>query len=624
MSYKFLDSITGPEDIRSLGPEELKELCSEIRQEIIKVISKNGGHLAASLGTVELTVALHYVFHAPEDRIIWDVGHQTYAHKLLTGRRDRFATIRSQGGLSGFPKIEESPYDAFGTGHASTSISAALGLACARDHQGQKHRVVAVIGDGSLTGGLAFEGLNHAGQLKKNMLVVLNDNSMAISKRVGAMGQYLTKITTTQTYTGLEKKIWDLLGRLPQDVGQPSRVLLRRLREGFKNLIVPGLTFEELGYHYEGPVDGHDIGALIDILQRVRDLPGPTLLHVLTVKGKGFEPAEHDAEKFHGVGAFDPETGDAIDCGSHCTFTQIFGETLVELARSDGRIVAVTAAMPEGTGLDLFRRQFPDRFYDVGIAEQHALTFSAGLAREGMRPVAAIYSTFLQRGFDQIIHDIALQKLPVVIALDRAGVVGEDGPTHHGVFDLSYLRLIPNLVIMAPRDEQELRSMLRTALSSDLPVAIRYPRGAGFGLEPREPEILPWGKAEVLERGRQVAVIAIGVMATLAQRAAAKLRTQGLRPEVINARFCRPLDVELYLEVFKKFKRVVTIEENVLAGGFGSAIDELAQEAGASCRILRLGLPNTFIPQGKRRDLLRGYGLDEEGIAKSIYEFLKG
>lgn len=624
MSYKFLDSITGPEDIRSLGPEELKELCSEIRQEIIKVISKNGGHLAASLGTVELTVALHYVFHAPEDRIIWDVGHQTYAHKLLTGRRDRFATIRSQGGLSGFPKIEESPYDAFGTGHASTSISAALGLACARDHQGQKHRVVAVIGDGSLTGGLAFEGLNHAGQLKKNMLVVLNDNSMAISKRVGAMGQYLTKITTTQTYTGLEKKIWDLLGRLPQDVGQPSRVLLRRLREGFKNLIVPGLTFEELGYHYEGPVDGHDIGALIDILQRVRDLPGPTLLHVLTVKGKGFEPAEHDAEKFHGVGAFDPETGDAIDCGSHCTFTQIFGETLVELARSDGRIVAVTAAMPEGTGLDLFRRQFPDRFYDVGIAEQHALTFSAGLAREGMRPVAAIYSTFLQRGFDQIIHDIALQKLPVVMALDRAGVVGEDGPTHHGVFDLSYLRLIPNLVIMAPRDEQELRSMLRTALSSELPVAIRYPRGAGFGLEPREPEILPWGKAEVLERGRQVAVIAIGVMATLAQRAAAKLRTQGLRPEVINARFCRPLDVELYLEVFKKFKRVVTIEENVLAGGFGSAIDELAQEAGASCRILRLGLPNTFIPQGKRRDLLRGYGLDEEGIAKSIYEFLKG
>jgi len=601
----------------------LKELCSEIRREIIKVISKNGGHLAASLGTVELTVALHYVFQAPRDRIIWDVGHQTYAHKLLTGRRARFSTIRTRGGLSGFPKIEESPYDAFGTGHASTSISAALGLACARDHLGQKHHVVAVIGDGSLTGGLAFEGLNHAGQLKRNMLVVLNDNSMAISKRVGALGQYLTRITTTQTYTGLERKVWDLLGRLPQDMGQSSRLLFRRLREGFKNLIVPGLTFEELGYHYEGPVDGHDIEALIDILQRVQELPGPTLLHVLTVKGKGFEPAEHDAEKFHGVGAFDPETGDAIHCGGHCTFTQAFGQALVELAKEDQRIVAITAAMPEGTGLDLFRQRFPERFYDVGIAEQHALTFSAGLAREGMRPVAAIYSTFLQRGFDQIIHDIALQKLPVVIALDRAGVVGEDGPTHHGAFDLSYLRLVPNLTIMAPKDEQELRSMLKTALNLNLPVAIRYPRGAGFGLETREPEILPYGKAEVLEPGRQVAVIAIGIMATIAQKATVKLKARGIYPEVINARFCRPLDVEMYLEVFKKFKKVVTIEENVLAGGFGSAIDELAQESGAKCRLLRLGLPNAFIPHGSREELLKGLGLDEEGIAKSIAEFLK-
>lgn len=619
---KLLDGIDQPGDLRRLSLEELASLSAEVRKEIIEVISRNGGHLAPSLGTVELTVALHYVFEAPRDRIIWDVGHQSYAHKLLTGRRGRFATIRTAGGLSGFPKIEESEYDAFGTGHASTSISAALGMACARDLKGQDHKVVAVIGDGSLTGGMAFEGLNHAGQLKKNMLVVLNDNSMAISKRVGALGQYLTRITTTQAYTGLEKGVWDFLGKLPSDVGQPTRLIFRRIREGFKNLIVPGLTFEELGYHYEGPVDGHDLPGLIEILQRIRDLPGPTLLHVLTVKGKGFEPAEHDAERFHGVGAFDPETGDARQCGGACTYTQVFGQSLVELARKDERIAAVTAAMPEGTGLDIFRREMPGRFFDVGIAEQHALTFAAGLARGGLRPVAAIYSTFLQRGFDQIIHDIALQKLPVVMAVDRAGLVGEDGPTHHGAFDLSYLRLIPNLVVMAPKDEQELRSMLHTALQLDGPAAIRYPRGTGFGVPLAQPVRLEIGRAEVLEQGRDAVVIAIGTMATLARQAARKLRTEGIALQVVNARFCRPLDVELYLDIFKKYKKLVTIEENVLAGGFGSAVDELAQEAGANCRILRLGLPNAFVPHGTRAELLERYGLSLDGITGQLRDFL--
>lgn len=619
----LLDRIDSPADLKRLDMQQLTKLAAEVRERIIEVISRNGGHLAPSLGTVELAIALHYVFDAPQDQIIWDVGHQAYAHKLLTGRSSRFHTIRQAGGLSGFPKIEESPFDAFGTGHASTSISAALGMACARDLAGQKHRVVAVIGDGSLTGGMAFEGLNHAGQLKKNMLVVLNDNSMAISKRVGALGQYLTRITTTQTYTGLEKGIWDLLGKLPTDVGQPTRMLFRRIREGFKNLIVPGLTFEELGYHYEGPIDGHDLPGLIELLQRIRDLPGPTLLHVLTVKGKGFKPAEHDAERFHGVGAFDPETGDPRQCGGICTFTQAFGQALVELARADQRIVAVTAAMPEGTGLDLFRQEIPERFYDVGIAEQHALTFSAGLARGGMKPVVAIYSTFMQRGYDQIIHDVALQKLPVVMALDRAGVVGEDGPTHHGAFDLSYLRLVPNLVVMAPRHEQELGAMLQASLEVEGPVAIRYPRGAGFGLEAAKMAKIEIGKAEVLRQGRDAAIIAIGVMATYAHQAAIRLAEEGFSLQVTNARFCRPLDVELYLELFKKHKKIVTIEENVLAGGFGSAVDELAQEAGASCRILRLGLPNAFIPQAPRADLLARYRLDVDGIVGQIRDFLK-
>lgn len=617
----YLEKINSPADLKKLEIDQLNILIREVREMIISVISKNGGHLAPSLGTVELTIALHYVLDTPRDKLVWDVGHQAYAHKILTGRREQFDTVRTYQGLSGFPKRAESPYDNFDTGHASTSISAALGMACARDLAGENFRTVAVIGDGSLTGGLAFEGLNHAGQLKKNMLVILNDNRMAISKRVGALGQYLTKITTAPAYTSFEKNLWDFLGRLPYNLGGPSRVAFRRLRQGFKNLIVPGLTFEELGYHYEGPIDGHDIAALVDILQRIKDQPGPTFLHVLTVKGKGYEPAEEDAEKFHGVGAFDPETGDPLSCKNICSYTEVFGKSLVELAKTDPRIVAITAAMPEGTGLDYFRSVFPERFFDVGIAEQHALTFAAGLAVQGFKPVVAIYSTFLQRGYDQIIHDIALQKLPVIIAIDRAGLVGEDGPTHHGPFDLSFLRCIPNLTVMAPQDEWELASMLRTALQIKGPVAIRYPRGPGFGVSLKHPELITLGKAETIRPGRDGALLGIGIMSTIARQAAEELAKEGLELEVVNARFAKPLDEDTIAGLLKRHKKIITLEENVRDGGFGSAVMELAEARGLTCRIKILSLPDEFIEAGPRNKLLEIHRLDRDGVTRTARDY---
>jgi len=617
MDYMLIEKIDSPADLKKLEMAQLKVLADEVREKIIAVVSKNGGHLAPSLGTVELTIALHYVLDTPKDKLVWDVGHQTYAHKIITGRREKFDSVRTYRGLSGFPKRAESPYDSFDTGHASTSISAALGMACARDLAGEDFRTVAIIGDGSLTGGLAFEGLNHAGQLKKNMLVILNDNRMAISKRVGALGQYLTKITTAPAYTSFEKNLWDFLGRLPYDLGGPLRVAFRRLRQGFKNLIVPGLTFEELGYHYEGPIDGHDIEALVDILRRIKDQSGPTFLHVLTVKGKGYEPAEEDAEKFHGVGAFDPETGDPLSCKNVCSYTEVFGKSLVELAKTDPKIVAVTAAMPEGTGLDLFRSVFPDRFFDVGIAEQHALTFAAGLAAQGFRPVVAIYSTFLQRGYDQMIHDIALQKLPVVVAIDRAGLVGEDGPTHHGPFDISYLRCIPNLTLMAPKDESELSSMLKAALLVKGPSAIRYPRGAGFGVEIRPSESVPIGRAEILRQGKDGLLLGVGVMSTIALQAAQELSNRGLDLEVMNARFVKPLDKEAVTGALKRHKKIITLEENVLDGGFGSSILELAEADGIRCQIKTISLPDEFIEAAPRAKLLEIYGLDRDGVIKT-------
>ncbi|MBI5806203.1 1-deoxy-D-xylulose-5-phosphate synthase [candidate division TA06 bacterium] len=619
----ILDSINNPDDLKKLKLPQLQQLAVEVRQHIISVVSKNGGHLAPSLGTVELTIALHYVFDAPEDKLIWDVGHQTYAHKILTGRKKEFCTVRTYQGLSGFPKRAESCYDCFDTGHASTSISAALGMACARDLAGEKFRVAAIIGDGSLTGGLAFEGLNHAGQLKKNMLVVLNDNRMAISKRVGALGQYLTRITTAPAYTNFEKNVWDLLGKLPNNFGQPTRVMFRRLRQGFKNLIVPGLTFEELGYHYEGPVDGHDLEALIKILSRIKDLPGPTMLHVLTTKGKGYAPAESNAEKFHGVGAFDPETGNSRTQSDIPSYTEVFGQTLSELGLKNPRIVAITAAMPEGTGLDIFRDAIPERFYDVGIAEQHALTFAAGLAARGLRPVVAIYSTFLQRGYDQIIHDIALQKLQVVLAIDRAGLVGEDGPTHHGPFDISYLRCIPNLLLMAPKDEQELKDMLMTAIKHQGPSAIRYPRGSGFGVVLRPPQELPLGRAENLREGKDGAILGLGIGATLGLQAAELLSAKGLELEVWNARFASPLDEEAIRSVLARHNKVMTIEENVLAGGFGSSVLELANRHQLKTGIQRLGLPDSFVEAGPRPLLLEKNGLSASGIAASAEKYFK-
>ncbi len=620
----ILDTIHSPADLKRLSLPELKTLAGEVRELIIDTVSKTGGHLAPSLGVVELTVALHYALDAPADKLVWDVGHQAYAHKILTGRRERFATIRTHRGLSGFPKRAESEYDCFDTGHASTSISAALGMAVARDLAGDRHRVVAVIGDGSLAGGMAFEALNHAGQLKRNLLVVLNDNRMAISKRVGSFGQYLTRITTAPAYTSFEKGLWDLLGKLPGDLGQPTRVLFRRFREGFKNLIVPGLTFEELGYHYEGPVDGHDLGALVEILQRVRDLPGPTLLHVLTVKGKGFQPAESDAERFHGVCAFDPETGDFRDRKEVPSYTEVFGRSLVEFAKADRRIVAVTAAMPEGTGLDCFRREIPERFYDVGIAEQHALTFAAGMASRGLRPVAAIYSTFLQRGYDQIIHDIALQKLPVVLAVDRAGLVGEDGPTHHGPFDLSYLRCIPNLTLLAPRDEDQLRSMLLTALAHDGPSAIRYPRGSGFGVPLTQPAALAIGTAETLRPGGDGLVLAAGVAATVALQAAQDLAAEGLDLEVIDARFIKPIDGELIGDALRRHRAACTVEENVLAGGFGAAVQALAQSLRLGTAITCLGLPDSFVEAGPRSLLLDLLGLSRGKLRDRLRALFRG
>jgi len=619
----ILDNINTPFDLKKLGLPQLQQLAGEVRRHIISVVSKNGGHLASSLGTVELTIALHYVLDTPEDKLIWDVGHQTYAHKILTGRRKEFCTVRTYQGLSGFPKRAESCYDCFDTGHASTSISAALGMACARDLAGEKYRVAAIIGDGSLTGGLAFEGLNHAGQLKKNMLVVLNDNRMAISKRVGALGQYLTRITTAPAYTTFEKNLWDLLGKLPKNTGQSTRVMFRRLRQGFKNLIVPGLTFEELGYHYEGPVDGHDLEALIKVLTRIKNLPGPTMLHVLTVKGKGYAPAEKNAEKFHGVGAFDPETGNSRTQSDIPSYTEIFGQTLSEMGRKDPRIVAITAAMPEGTGLNIFRDAIPERFYDVGIAEQHALTFAAGLASRGLRPVVAIYSTFLQRGYDQIIHDIALQKLPVVLAIDRAGLVGEDGPTHHGPFDISYLRCIPNLLLMAPKDEQELKNMLVTALKYQGPSAIRYPRGSGFGVRLTDPQELPLGRAEKLREGKDGAILGLGIGATLGLKAAELLAAKGLGIEVWNARFASPLDEETIRDILVRHKKILTIEENVLAGGFGSSVLELANRQQLKTDIRRLGLPDSFVAAGPRPLLLEKNGLSVPGIAASAEKYFK-
>ena len=569
----LLNQIDSPADLKKLTVPELEQVARELRDVIVTTVANHGGHLAPNLGVVELTLALHYVFSAPHDRIVWDVGHQSYTHKLLTGRKARFDTLRQLHGISGFPKREESKYDAFGTGHSSTSISAALGIGVGKCLKGCSNRAIAVIGDGSMTGGMAFEAMNHAGDLDKDLIVVLNDNEMSISPNVGALSSFLSRKLSTRTVMNLKRHFENVLNSIP-GVGPNILNILKRSEESLKAFFTPGMLFEALKFHYIGPIKGHRLDGLIETFETAKQLEGPVLVHVWTQKGKGYEPAERDPTRFHGLGAFDVATGKSCSLGS-CppSYTEVFGKTITQLAERDPRIVAITAAMPQGTGLELFASRYPERFFDVGIAEQHAVTFAAGLATEGFRPVVAVYSTFLQRAYDQIIHDVCLQKLPVVFAMDRGGLVGEDGPTHHGVFDLSFLRHIPNMVLMAPKDELELQQMLKTAIDHPGPIAVRYPRGNGVGLPlPDEWEPLAIGKAEVLREGDDILLIGIGSTVYPALEAANQLHRQGIEATVVNARFVKPLDQELILRLAKKIGQVLTVEENALQGGFGSAV----------------------------------------------------
>lgn len=623
---KFLDKINSPADVKKLSVPQLEQLAKEIRQLLISVISHTGGHLAPNLGVVELTLALHKVFNTPEDKIIFDVGHQAYIHKIITGRREQFPTLRQYGGLSGFPKRSESEHDAFGTGHSSTSISAALGMACARDLQGDDYNVVAVIGDGSMTGGMAFEALNNAGMLHKNMIVVLNDNEMSISKNVGAMSEYLYQLRTGETYNKIKNDIEGWLKNM--EFGSDVLKAIRRLKGSVKYLMVPTSIFEELGFTYLGPVDGHDLDGLLDVLQAAKKIDGPVMVHVLTKKGKGYKPAEESPNKFHGTGPFDIATGKKItNPNAPVSYTEVFGKTLTKLADIDDKIVGITAAMPDGTGLNIFAEAHKDHFFDVGIAEQHAVTAAAGMAAAGMKPVAAIYSTFMQRAYDSIMHDICMQKLNVTLCLDRAGLVGDDGYTHHGVFDYAYLRSIPNMTIMAPKDENELQHMLKTALDFDGPVSVRYPRGSGVGVAlDTQWQDLPIGKAEVLRTGKNVCFWAIGSMVQTALDAAELLEAQGISAGVVNMRFAKPLDVELLREHAQSYGKIITLEEGVLAGGVGSAIleelneNKLLEQFEVRC----FGIPDEFVMHGDKKLLFRDLGLDTPTIAAKAAAFVKG
>lgn len=619
-----LQAINDPADLRALPLEDLPELARQVREFLVQIASEKGGHFASSLGVVELTLALHYVFNTPQDQLVWDVGHQAYVHKLLTGRREALATIRQDGGLSGFLKRSESPYDVFGAGHASTAASAALGLAVARDLLHQSHRVVAVMGDGAMTGGLAFEALNNAGAAGRDLLVVLNDNAMSISPNVGAVAHYLTTLTTHPRYRRMKEEIAAVLGRFPA-VAQPVGEIARRLQVGIKSALVPGAMFQALGFHYLGPIDGHDLPSLVDVLTKIRDNhKGPVLLHVLTHKGKGYAPAEADPVTWHGVTPFDPKTGQAVaaDAPSGPSFTRAFGDALIDLAERHPEVVAITAAMDTGTGLDRFRERFPERFFDVGIAEGHAVTFAGGLATQGLRPVCAIYSTFLQRAFDHIIHDVALQHLPVVFALDRGGLVGPDGPTHHGALDLAYLRLIPGMVVSAPQDADELADLLETAYAwEEGPFAIRFPREACPRPRQRRPHPLPVGSWEVRREGSwDVTLLAVGPMVALAHQVAEGLRAKGFDPAVVNARFIKPLDVEVLKTAAAKAGLVVTLEEGTVVGGFGSAVREaLAVHApDAAGRLIHRGLPDQFVPHGSRTRLLESVGLSPRNLIEEI------
>lgn len=624
VSYGVLQNVEFPADIRGLNIAELNTLAREIRELIIQTVSSRGGHLASSLGTVELTLALHYVFDTPQDKIVWDVGHQAYAHKIITGRKKDFVNLRKQDGISGFPRREESSYDVFNVGHSGTSISAAAGFTEAGCLKGDRKKIIAVIGDGSMTTGMAFEGLNWAGDRKKNMIIVLNDNEMSISSNVGAMSSYLSRVMTGHTITTLKADIKNFLNSIP-GVGGNVIKFVRQIEEILKTLMVPGALFEEMGFTYVGPLEGHNLNYLIKNFGNIREMTGPVLVHVITKKGKGYEFAEEDPLGFHGVAPFDVETGQTISLPSDVpTYTKIFGRTLTELAHDDTRIVAITAAMCEGTGLNQFCQDFPNRFYDVGIAEQHAVTFAAALATEGLIPVVAIYSTFLQRAYDQILHDVCLQKLPVVFALDRGGLVGEDGATHQGLFDYSYLRSMPNIIVMAPKDENELRHMLKTAVHCGRPVSLRYPRGKGVGVAlDDELKSLEIGKGEVLKDGSDLAMIAIGSTVGPCLAAANQLAAEGLSVKVINARFVKPLDEDLILRTAAEIHKIMTVEENILQGGFGSAVLELLAEKGITgIQVKRLGIPDEFVKHATQAEQRRKYGIDEEGIIRSIKDML--
>ena len=623
--YRLLDTVNSPADLRDLSVAEMEQLARELRETIITTVARTGGHLAPSLGVVELTLALHYVFDTPRDRLVWDVGHQAYAHKLLTGRKDRFATLRQYRGLSGFPKRAESEYDPVGAGHSSTSISYSLGMAAAKAIQGEPGKVIAVIGDGSMTAGMAFEGLNHAGDLDRDLIVILNDNEMSISKNVGALSSFLSRKMTSRTIRRLRDHIEDRLMAL-SSVGENILTMLRKSEENLKNLFTPGMLFEALKFKYVGPIPGHELDDLIATLENVRDNShGPVLVHVITTKGKGYKPAETNPGEFHGVGPFDVATGTPVKSVSRgVSYTRVFGDTLCRLARTDKRVVAITAAMPGGTGLLPFAAEFPDRFFDVGIAEQHAVTFAAGLALEGLRPFFAVYSSFMQRSLDQLIHDVCLPNLPVTIALDRSGVVGDDGPTHHGVFDLAFLRFIPNLVVMAPADENELQHMLHTALAHHGPVVLRYPRGNGEGVA-LEPDFrrLEIGRGTVLREGTDVLLLPIGNRVGPALAAAARLEVQGIDAAVINPRFLKPLDSDLIADWAARTGRVVTVEDNCVQGGFGSAVLEALNERGLHLPVRRLGYEDRFIEHGPQAVLWRAAGIDADGIVHSVLDLLR-
>lgn len=615
---KLLPRINGPEDLKGLDNQQLEQLAEEIRTTLIHTVAKTGGHLAPNLGVVELTIALHQVFSSPDDKFVFDVGHQSYVHKLLTGRQSEFFSLRQYKGLSGFPKFQESTHDAFNTGHSSTSISAAIGLALGRDQQTAQYDVISVIGDGALTGGMAFEALNHAGHLGANLIVVLNDNEMSIASNVGAMSSYLSRMRSDPMYYRGKEEIEHLLKKLPA-VGSRVLRIMDRLKDTVKYLVVPGMLFEELGFTYLGPVDGHNFNSLKSVFRSAKNTKGPVLVHALTRKGRGYLPAEKNPDLFHGIGAFDIATGEPKKKPGPPSYTKVFSDALIEIARNDQKVVAVTAAMPGGTGIDRFSEEFPKRAFDVGIAEQHAVTMSAGLAAAGYKPVVAIYSTFLQRAYDQVMHDVALQNLPVVFALDRAGIVGEDGETHQGLFDFSYLRNIPRMTIMAPKDENELRHMLLTAIKQDGPVSIRYPRGKGVGAALEAPmHELPLGKGEILRQGEDVSIIAIGNTVYPSLEAAELLEKEGIAAAVVNARYVKPLDNELILNQAEKSGKILTVEEHVRAGGFGSAVLELLAQQDLRVEVYNLAVPDEFIQQGDTVIMRKEYKLDGPGIADTV------